>query len=142
MKTKVILDLEVGLYNGKGFTIAVKDSSKVLLDATTLTNTKTSLQFELDLPQTLVINLSGRSSQDIEVDQDYNVIQEKSICLQSIRIWDTEVPAYRLSNVMLYHDSHGNQRLPNFFWNSNGTVTIEIGHQDPLVWLIQHQELW
>lgn len=143
MLTNLTLNLNISFFNEDSMLLEIKTDSNDLLFNSTFKNNKYSIEFEVELPTKLILTLSKRNPGDTEIDANGNLVQDKNIHLHSIKIFDTEIESYKLTDsIISYKDLDGNPVSPTWFWNKNGTVVIDFDDPDPLCWLLRHQEIW
>lgn len=143
MRTNLTLNLNVSSFNDDQMAIQISANQLLILPTTKLNTGEQSISFDIELPTKINIALSNRFENETEVDEFGKILQDKNIHLTSIKIFNTSIDSYKLTNRILeYKDNHDSIITPGFFWNVNGSVTITIDQDDPLVWLVKHQELW
>jgi hypothetical protein len=143
MKTNLILNLNVGLFNHQSMSMSIMVNGIEKIPSRFFDSVTASISLEIDLPAQVDIMLNGREYNDIEIANDGKILQEKFLHLTDIEIFDTKIETYRMTETVLtFENSHQQKQTPAFYWNNNGKVSLKFDHEDPLIWLFHHPELW
>jgi hypothetical protein len=143
MKTKLTLNLDIGLFYNESMSIQIICNNTEIMPTDKFNVTQKSIELDIEIPTVINIIVGNRLESDIEIDQEGNVLQEKTIFLKSIEIFNTVIDSYKIPRSILeYKDLDGNVLKTNYFYNKNGFATLQINEEDPLIWLLKHQEIW
>lgn len=143
MQTNLTLNLEIGFFNNQSMTLRILSNGHEVVPLRKFTSATESITFAVDLPTNIDILLSDRLDSDTELDHDYNIVQDKNIHLKSIVLFDTLFESYKFPPEILKYTDYNNTTIdPNFFWNKNGKVSINLDDEDPLGWILKHHDIW
>lgn len=144
MRDNLTLKIKSGQVNGQGMNLCISNQQKhVLYDQKNILSGEFTIELDVDFPLTLVFDISGRGNNDTQVDSQGNIVADKFLSLEWFELVDKRISTYQLSQYILSYQAIGKLNGgPAFYWNCNGQAMLTISSDDPLVWLIQHNELW
>jgi len=143
MQTNLIFNLEIGLFHGDSMTLDVVLNHDTILSFSKFDQELQQIRILVNLPTKIDFILENRHTNDTEIDIDGKILQDKYVHFKNMHIFNTNIESWKMGNdIILYHDNHGNIITPSYFWNRNGKASIEINESDPLLWLLNHQEIW
>lgn len=144
MQSRIIFTFDVGLHRAQSMTMSICDKSNNLKFIQLPSGNK-EVEIIVTLPTEVKIDLDNRSPQDVEVDSNGNIIENKFIHLQKLKIENIEIPDFKLNlckDSISYIDTENKLIDNSFYWDKNGTFTIKFNEPDPLIWWLNHKELW
>jgi hypothetical protein len=130
----VTLGFQISVVNDESITMQIGERTYAnLLDG------QFKCEVEIIFPSDLHIQLSNRNENDTIVDNDGNIIKDKSIVLTDISIHGVCVDHNYLEQFILLttteHDTlHGN------YWSRNGMVTIDFNTENEFLWFVCAKE--
>lgn len=143
MKTNLTLKINSGLVDGKGLALSISDSKCVLWATDSFQSTESEITVAVELPVKLEFTVKGRLPSDTVINENGDVVADKFLSLIWFKILDKPIYVYNIDHKILkYQGEEVEPGSPAFYWNRDGVATLTIDQNDPLVWLLEHPELW
>jgi hypothetical protein len=130
---KVEFNFEFGIYNGS-MSVAIKQGKHKLFESIGNVQKNLTAVIDLALPGELTIQLDGKNNNtDTSVDSQGNIVADKYVRLQFLRVGRVPVSHANLYNLCRYTTTAGTQ-INDTYWGWNGEVCINFDHVNPVLW--------
>ena len=143
MKANLTLKIKSGQVNGQGMNLCIRDQRHVLFEQQNIAPGEFALDLDVQFPAVLTFDISGRGANDTQINSKGDIVADKFLSLDWFELVGKRISTYQLNNRILSYQTNSKlDAIPAFYWNCNGQAVLTIQSDDPLVWLLQHSELW
>lgn len=139
MRANLTLKIKSGQVNGQGMNLCIRDQRHVLFEQQNIAPGEFVLDLDVQFPAGLTFDISGRGANDTQINSKGDIVADKFLSLEWFELVGKRISTYQLNNRILSYQSNDG---PAFYWNCNGQAVLKIQSDDPLIWLLQHSELW
>lgn len=130
---RIEFNFEFGLYNGS-MNIVIMQHNNVLFESNDNIQSCITIVLDIISPGMLTICLDGKDNNiDTKVDSDGNIIADKYVRLQGLKVGRIPVLEPNLSAICQYKKST-NEQVNHVYWGWNGWVHMNFDHINPVLW--------
>jgi len=143
MKTNLTLKINSGLIDNKGLGLTIGQDGHILWSTDYFQEPESKIKITVDLPARIDFTITGRKDNDTQVNEAGEIIADRYLSLIWFEIEDKLVYTYGIDyKILQYHGDDVDPNAPAFYWNRNGVATLVIDRPDPVLWLLDHPEVW
>lgn len=143
MKTNLTLKINSGLIDNKGLGLSIGQDNHVLWATDHFQQPELKITISIDLPAKIDFTITGRQENDTQVNEHGEIVADRYLSLIWFEILDKTVYTYGIDyKILQYKGEDVDPNAPAFYWNRNGVATLTIDQSDPVLWLLDHPEIW
>jgi hypothetical protein len=140
LKTKIFFKFLIGHYDDTALDLQISVDGRSKTKFNNLLIDELTFTLCVDLPCRIEFQINGKSADHTVVDDRGQIIKDTYIELKKIILDSLEIDAWDLPESHLIFQTDSGIGCKNF-WGRNGTATLNIDEDDPVIWVLNHKSL-